>query len=51
MFQGNFREVSRGIQECFKVVSRKIEGHFNVVIKEGSMVFERSSKSVSEKLT
>ena len=33
-------------QECFKGVSRKIEGYIKAVFKKVLMIFERSSKSV-----
>ena len=51
-FQGSFEGVSGMFKGCFKEDSIfKIEEHFKEIFKEVSMVSERSSKSVSEKLT
>ena len=46
MFQGSFREMSRGFQKHFKGILSKIEGHFKRY-KEGLRVFERSLNGVS----
>ena len=44
-FRGCFKEGLRVFQDSFKVFSRKIEGHLNVVFKSISRIFRRGFKT------